>query len=66
MAGVILEVQIRLEETSYQVSEGNLLQEVCVVLIGEVDTSIEVTLTTSDITATCKSAIDCVFPHMIS
>ena len=52
---VLLEVQIQLENEIYDVDEENLLLQVCVTLTGEIETDIIATLTSTDITATCKT-----------
>ena len=48
-------MQIQLQNAFYDVNEGNSPLEVCVILTGEIETDITVTLTTSNITATRKT-----------
>ena len=54
-AYLLSEVQIQLQNAFYDVNEGNSPLEVCVILTGEIETDIIVTLTTTNITATRKT-----------
>lgn len=54
---VFLEVGIRFQNALYEPNEGSSPLQVCVVLTGEIGSSISVTLISTDITATRKISI---------